>query len=268
MEENTPAVQASDNDELWGPHSQMWRINRETILIAGGARALLLQLAHPAVAAGVDQHSNFKAERYKRLFRTLWLMNQIIYGREATRLKAARTINRRHQAVQGAVESSGAAYRANDPALGWWVLATLIDSSLMGYERWVQPLTDAEHDQYYEECKALAAVFGIQPKHMPSDYPAYRAWFDDTLTNGTLAYDDVNRRLANEIFALPWPLGQLAYGLTMMVTPAPVREGFGFAWSAAQAAPWRRFEAGLSAWYRRMPGPLRYNKLVWLVRML
>jgi uncharacterized protein (DUF2236 family) len=58
----TPAASTRDDRfGLYGPASEAWRLNREaTILLGAGPRALLLQLAHPLVAEGVDQHSAFR----------------------------------------------------------------------------------------------------------------------------------------------------------------------------------------------------------------
>ena len=66
-----------------------WRVNREAVLLAGGGRALLLQVAHPSVAAGVAQHSDYDTDPYGRLFRTLDLVTKITFGRTATADRAA-----------------------------------------------------------------------------------------------------------------------------------------------------------------------------------
>ena len=67
-------------DWLFGPGSMMWTVNRESVLLLGGRAALLMQLAHPLVAAGVADHSDFRSDSLRRLRRTLDSMLSIIFG--------------------------------------------------------------------------------------------------------------------------------------------------------------------------------------------
>jgi len=103
----------------FGPGSVTWRINRETALLAGGGRALLLQVAHPLVAAGVAQHSDFETNPWRRLVRTLDVGTKIVFGDPQTSAAAARALRRRHETVRG-VSDEGVPYEANDPALLLW----------------------------------------------------------------------------------------------------------------------------------------------------
>ena len=50
------------------------------LLLGAGPRALLLQLAHPLVAAGVAEHSDFRADPWRRLDGTLRSYLRIVYG--------------------------------------------------------------------------------------------------------------------------------------------------------------------------------------------
>src|SRR5260370_40958496 len=120
------------------------RVNRENVLLLGGGRALLMQLAHPLVAAGVDEHSDFRDRPIRRLRRTVQMMMAIVFGDRETALAAARSVNRVHGRVQGA------GYRALDPDLLLWVHATLVDSSLATYETFVRPLRDEEREGFYQ----------------------------------------------------------------------------------------------------------------------
>ena len=100
------------------------RVLHEGVLLLGGGRALLMQIAHPLVASGVAEHSNFRTDRIDRLLRTLRLTLAIVFGSREQALAAAGSINRVHEGV------AGAGYAARDPELLLWVLATLIDTSL------------------------------------------------------------------------------------------------------------------------------------------
>ncbi len=150
---------------LFGPESVTWRVNREAVLLLGGGRALLLQVAHPLVAAGVAAHSEFRAHPLRRLWRTLDLMLTLAFADGATALGAVRTIEGVHARVHGVLEAPsgpfprGTHYDANDPALLLWVYATLVDTALVVYERFVEPLgVDAPH---------VRALPGICGRHDP-----------------------------------------------------------------------------------------------------
>src|SRR5690242_20895899 len=120
---------------LFADDSIIRRVNRENVLILGGGRALLMQLAHPKVAAGVDEHSDFRARPVRRLRRTVRMTMAIVFGDRETALAAARAVNQAHAKVRGR------SYRALDPDLLLWVHATLVDSALVTYETFVKRLT-------------------------------------------------------------------------------------------------------------------------------
>src|SRR5205809_350419 len=108
---------------LYADDSITRRVNRENVLMLGGGRALLMQLAHPKVAAGVDEHSDFRKRPVYRLRRTIRLTMAIVFGDRETALAAARSVNRVHQHVRG--ES----YSALDTDLLLWVHATMVDTA-------------------------------------------------------------------------------------------------------------------------------------------
>ena len=138
------------------------RVNRENVLILGGGRALLMQLAHPMVAAGVDEHSDFRQRPMYRLRRTIRLTMAIVFGDRETALAAARAVNQTHGRVRGE------RYRALDPDLLLWVHATLVDSALATYETFVKPLPAREREDFYQESKVLGTLLGIPEDHFPA----------------------------------------------------------------------------------------------------
>ena len=87
---------------LFGPGSVTWRVNGESVLLAGGGRALLLQVAHPSVAAGVEQHSSYDTDPWGRLIRTLDVVTKITFGdSEASARAVIRPDGGRSQPVVG-----------------------------------------------------------------------------------------------------------------------------------------------------------------------
>src|ERR671935_2647144 len=128
---------------MFGPGSLTWRVNGESVLLLGGGRALVLQVAHPKVAAGVAEFSDYREDPWGRLYRTLDTTLKIVFGDAPTSRAASESLRRVHERVRG-VDDRGEPYRALDPELLLWVHATLIDTSLTVYERYVAPLTARE----------------------------------------------------------------------------------------------------------------------------
>ncbi|HYY46301.1 MAG TPA: oxygenase MpaB family protein, partial [Candidatus Angelobacter sp.] len=91
------AQRSLDEDPgLFGPDSMIWRINREAAVTLGGTCAVLMQFAHPKVAAGVRDHSSFQDDPAGRLRRTFDLTLAWVFGSRAQAIQAVRIVNRRH----------------------------------------------------------------------------------------------------------------------------------------------------------------------------
>src|SRR5947209_11928667 len=148
-------------DGLYAEDSITRRVSRENILLLGGGRALLMQLAHPKVAAGVDDHSDFRSRPIRRLRRTVHMTMAIVFGERMTALAATRAVNQVHARIRGED------YRALDPDLLIWVHATLVDSALVTYETFVQGLTASDREDFYQESKLLGELLGIPRDRFP-----------------------------------------------------------------------------------------------------
>ena len=228
---------------LFGPQSLSWRVNRETTLLLAGGRALLLQIAHPLVAAGVADHSRFEHEPLQRLWRTLDLTLTMVFGSAADALIAVRQIERVHAHVRGTLQQDvgpfrrGTPYDANDPQLLLWVHATLVDSGRRAYERFVAPLSSAERNALYEESRVSARLFGIPPRLIPATFDDFRRYMRDMLAGPTLAVGDTSRAIAAALLSPPLPFGirhvaSMTRLFTIGLLPAPIRSRYGYAWSS------------------------------------
>lgn len=207
----------------------MRRIHRERVLLVGGGRALLMQIAHPKVAAGVAQHSEFPDRALERLRRTLDLSLALVYGSEEAATGATDRIRRVHERVTGT--AGGEPYHAEDPRLLLWVHATLIDSTLVVYERYVRPLRGDARHRYYEETKESAAMFGIPGDVLPPDLDAFRRYLDEMLSGDELRATPEGRRLARGVLRPPVPLplrpaAETVRLLTLALLPVRVRDLF------------------------------------------
>jgi uncharacterized protein (DUF2236 family) len=218
---------------MFGPGSMTWRVNGEAVLLLGGGRALILQVAHPKVAAGVSDFSDYRRDPWRRLRRTLDLTLTIVFGDARASRAASQRLRAVHQRVAGS-DDRGEAYRALDPELLLWVHATLIDTSLTIYERYVTELTPRELGRYYDEMKALGEAYAIPSSVMPADYPAFRRYWGSMIAEGLRATEttlDVADAVLNpDLPRVAWPATQLLRLVTVGTLPARIRDRLGLRW--------------------------------------
>jgi len=217
---------------LFGPHSMHWRLYRTPGIILGGYRALLLQVAHPAVADGVRQFSDFKSDYLGRAERTFTNMIKIYFGDQQCALRSGKNLHHIHSMIRGTVvENNGGRtinlpYCANDPNLLLWVLATLVDTTLVLYEAVGQPLSGDERSQYYEESKLVAAVMGIPKEIYPADIGAFYEYYKRMLDGPELRIDAVALKLSKAIFKPPYFPAYLAKVLAAGFLPQRFRKEY------------------------------------------
>jgi len=253
---------------LYGPGSVTWRVNQEAVLLLGGGRALLMQVAHPLVAAGVAAHSSFEKEPLTRLLRTLRLSLTTVFGDGASALRAVQTIERVHDRINGrlAVKSGpfkkGTRYTAHDPRLLFWVHATLVSSALLVYEQFVAPLSPAERRTYYEESKIGARLFRIPARYIPRTVADFDDYVTEMVNGDVLAVSNDSRRIAASILSPPLPLGlRQAFQATNLFTvgllPPVLRERYGLQWSGGRETLISAFRAVSATVLPLLPSLLR-----------
>src|ERR1700716_1761358 len=223
---------------LFAEDSIIRRVNRENVLpLLGGVRALLMQIAHPKVAAGVDEHSDFRRHPVRRLRRTLLMTMAIVFGDRETAMAAARTVNEVHGRVRG--ES----YSAQDPELLLWVHATLVDTALVTYETFVKPLTPPEREDFYQEMKLLGELLGVPRDRFPERLHDFEAYMESMIA-GPVRVDGRSRELAREIMR---PRLRLLPGVAMIpldvitagLLPDVLREQFHLPWGRGRQRAFR-----------------------------
>lgn len=214
-------------DGILPPDAVARRLGKEPILILGGGRALLMQLAHPLVARGVAEHSTFESDPWSRLVSTLDAVYTIVFGTRAEAEQTAAVVSAVHDRV------TGDGYQANDPELLLWVHATLIDTALRMHARFLTPLSRRDAARYYEESMLVAGMFGVPLDAQPPDLPAFRAYVRDMV--GSLQVSEEARRVARGVLhpRAPWmaePVFEVGRQLTVGLLPRPLREQYGFTW--------------------------------------
>jgi uncharacterized protein (DUF2236 family) len=241
--------------------SVAWKVLAEPAAFLGGGRAVLLQVAHPKVGAGVEQHSDYVRDPWARLFRTVDVMAKLSFASPEVSARRAHLLERVHGRVVGTTDD-GQPYEALDPSLLVWVWATLVDTGLRMYERVFPPLSRAERDQYYEEWKLVAYGCGVPDGRCPESWDDFEAYFD-TVVHDELRVTRAARSVAHATMVppLPWPLGRVAARRLQLVTsgtfPPHLRPAFGFEWDDRMAKRLDRFFAVARVAVRLTPAVVR-----------
>lgn len=167
----------SPDPGLFGPASAAWRVHVDAAMAIGGFRSLLLQALHPAVMAGVAQHSSFRDDPFGRLERTTRFVIATVYGTTADAERAARTVRRVHRRVRGTT-ADGTPYDAADPDLVAFVHATEVSSFLAANRAYGRDrLRPAEADAYCVEMARVAALLGAAD--LPDTAAGTERWLAD-----------------------------------------------------------------------------------------
>jgi len=156
------------DDGYFGPGSATWRLNGDLSAPVAGLRSLLVQALHPLAMAGVDQHSDWRADPAGRLASTAAYLATITYGDRGAALRAANRVRKIHERVRGTDQVTGQPYAAGDPDLLVWVHAGLVDSVLAAAELYGTPPTAAEKDAYLAEMTAAAELVGVPAGRAPA----------------------------------------------------------------------------------------------------
>lgn len=212
---------------LFGPGSVTWHLMSDASSFVGGIRALLVQAAHPEVAAGVGDHSTYRHDPLGRLSRTASYVTATAYGAMPEVEAAISVVRRVHRPVRG-ISSRGVAYSASAPEMAAWVHNALIDSFLTAYQRFgPEPLTAAEEDVYVAEQSQLGALMGAEP--LPKTAADLRKWL---VEHPAVAYSSAGAEAI--AFLAQAPLRQpvrsayrLLYQAAVATIPGPLREPVG-----------------------------------------
>jgi uncharacterized protein (DUF2236 family) len=266
----TASPNTADAAGPFRPDSTIRLVSREAVLMLGGGRALLMQAAHPLAVAGIVGHSDYRENPWRRLERTMTSVWTVVYGTREEADRVGRRVQAMHGRVHGRIEEpmgpypAGTPYDATDPELLLWVHATLVDTALLMYERYVAPLGESQREAYYQDMKVLAQVFGTPLDVIPADLAAFRAYMHERLSSDEICVTRAARDVASTVLRPPVPLPlrpawELLNQITIGLMPPRLREEYGFSWDPARGAllrasagPVRRLVLPLT------PAPLRF----------
>ncbi len=249
---------------FFGPASVAWRLNGEMVLGLVVLRALFMQVAHPKVAQGVADHSDFRRKPFARALATFKSQQRIVFGTCEESIEALMRIYSRHTAVSGEL-GQGAAYQANDPSLLFWVYATLIDSMFYAYRTFLPELAPAEWERFYEEGKLFARLIGIPDERVPTRLADFNAWMVAALASDEIYVSPAGYEIGQSLLRMPVRLAEPLTGFLAAGTlPPRLRSQFGLHWSAARQRRFDRFAGFVRTAARFTPRFLRTAPVYWM----
>jgi uncharacterized protein (DUF2236 family) len=240
---------------IFTDRSVIRRVAAEPPIVLGASTALLLQIAHPKVAQGVADHSDFASDPLPRLLGTLDYLGMVTFGTKEEAHKVAWSVMRTHDRI------TGPGYSAHDPELQCWVNATLFQTAREMHERTVGSLPPEEMARYYEEFCSYAMLLGCPREALPADITAFDDYWAEMVAS--LDVTDIARRLAVPILYPPvaprltWPLAAFLRLLTVGMLPAPVRAGYALPWTPGRRRALRLVLGAMKVAMRMTPGAVR-----------
>lgn len=252
---------------VFGPDTVSWRIDREAVILLGAGRALLLQLAHPWVAAAIAEHSKTFADPIGRFHRTFDIVFAMVFGSLDRALSSSRQLHRRHGMIVGEMPetvgpfAAGSRYCANDVPSLRWVHATLVETALMAHDLVLPPLSAEERERYWAESRTFGALFGLTGDDLPADWSGFAAYTAAMADSDTLTVSPAAREIATQIFtgARPWLRPPRWYrALTARMLPERLRAGFGFELDAREVRSADRALTWIRRIYPKLPDRLRF----------
>ncbi|WP_210481086.1 oxygenase MpaB family protein [Naasia sp. SYSU D00948] len=230
----------------------------EGVLVAGGGRAILLQLADPAVAEGVARHSYFTEDPVRRLVGTLEYVYVVGFGTDEEANRVAREVGLAHRGVRGA---GRVAYDARDPDLQLWVAATLYETTVAVIEQVYGRLDDDVADDLYRRDAVLGTALGMPATAWPADRDAFAEYWNERLA--AVHVTPSARRVAGALMRPAsgpyWmravmPVVRL---VTAGLLPPAVRSGYGVVWEDRHQRRFDRVMTVAGGVYRALPRAVR-----------
>ncbi|HEV1996781.1 MAG TPA: oxygenase MpaB family protein [Candidatus Dormibacteraeota bacterium] len=257
---------------LFGPGSMTWEVLREPLLILAGARALLMQAAHPHVAQGAIDHSAFAEDPFGRLVRTFEWAGSVVFGTTTEARAVSARVNRMHHRVSGTLPRGngtraargGSGYSAMDEALLLWVHATFVDTLLVAHDRMVGGLTRDDRDQFVHEWEAVGRLMGVPDRLFWADHAALRQYVDEETHRGAARPGAGSRLVARTVLHPPLPtpvLRPFMDALSFMSVgflPPELRQGYEIPWNRAHDLAHGSITRMLRTSRGRLPRRLRY----------
>ncbi len=249
---------------LFGPDSVLWRVMRETLLLAGGGRALVLELARPEIAQGIEDNSRFRNNLIARARRTFAMIYGVFFGDLEHALALGRAIHAGHQHVWGRISArthpgrEGEQYFANDPLNLAWVLCTQAESVVLTHEALVGPLGQAERDQLLWDFRTAGAAMGAPPAAFPRSWVSMTRWIAAEADSPALHVGATLREQCHDLFNAPATAGSWDEVIALGSLPERLRPAVPRTWGRRSWLHRRLVLAEIRALRSSLPDALRW----------
>ncbi|MWA04917.1 DUF2236 domain-containing protein [Actinomadura sp. LD22] len=226
---------------LTGPGSVSWEVNGDLgAVAAAGTAAIVLEILHPSVIAGVEEHSSYREDPFRRARSTMGYVLGTTFGNTEAATRLIGTVKKIHGQVTGA-RPDGVAYRALDPELIAWVHTCIPWMIMTAFERFNRALSPAERNRYLAEQAVIGRMAGADTVPVTT---AELAEFVAAV-RPRLAVTEQTRDFLEFLQTVPsdgrpsWPVGAAVHRLTTAQAHFNVRAGMSL------APPWARRLTGL-----------------------
>ena len=239
--------------------------------MAGAGYALMLQVSHPVVGAGVSEHSNFRADPWGRLLRTLDFTTSMVYGGPDLAWDTGRRVRQMHKHIKGKLPN-GKPYHSLEPEAYAWVHATLADSIVRAHMRFVGPVDQSELETFWAEWRRVGRMLGVRDRDLPERWNEFPRYFDAMIHDRLEATDSVTDVLESLAAPPPPAVKGMSDGLwralrvpaarnarlgTVGLMPKALRKKLGLEWTDAQQFELRAVGAASRASGAVLPESLR-----------
>lgn len=237
-----PFRPAGPGEGYFEDDSLIRRVNRELIVAFSGARALLMQAAHPVMFEGFFIKTEAKEAAHARLARTATIMNTIYFGRRDDADRMTDRVRGVHTQINGVLEEpagkypAGTPYAADDPQFLLWTLAALVDSADRLYRLYVDELTRDERDALWGDYRLVGKLFGLKEDEMPATIEGFDAYMTEMVEGDQLFVTESAREESLSVVLHP-PAPIYMRGLVEAINfivigslPANIRRGYGLSW--------------------------------------
>ena len=249
----------------------VWQAAGDIRLLSTSGYALLLQVAHPTVGAGVLEHSNFREDPWGRLLRTLDYVHGTIYGGPELAGEIGRRVRAMHQGIKG-VKPNGEHYHALEPTAYAWVHATLASAFMDGHRVFGNRMDASRQEAFWQEWLRMGRLIGVRPEDLPAHWTDFRDYFD-----GVVAHELENNETVHLVLetldrparpplrgmhpllwrALSLPSGRAQRLSTVGMLPAALRQKLGLEWTRSDERRFRALAAASRASKPLVVGPLK-----------
>lgn len=253
---------------------ELWKVHKENMIFFAGERALRMEVLDPRIAASLVKNNTyphsgrFERNPLGRLYETADYGLRLIFGTQEEAEAIAAKINDMHKNVHGTMKDGagiypeGTRYNAFDPDQMKWIAATLLDSSLVGYETFVGPLSQGEKDRYVQQASQLFKILHFDARHMPDSYDGLQEYIQGRIDNKELVLGKDGKKILPYVSLRHGPvwrgLTKLLDMTTIYTLPPELNQELGYSLSEKEEKIVKGFAKGTQLAVKYIPPEIRH----------